>query len=158
VDDVFSLGQAHSGESRGKPSEETSDGGRLTGFQQKRSAFKAIPTLDGKVVFPPGALASMFNAAVMALILQCGTAVAATIIVVFTPTVGLGCCSLGYIIYGRTAIVTMFLNITSTNFARISGFILGDSKVSSPSPPAGSPSYSHRQCGVVGRLVLFPVF
>jgi len=62
----------------------------------------------------------MINAAVMALILQCGTTAAATIIIVFTPTVGLGCRSLGYIIYGGTAIVIMFLTIISTIFARIS--------------------------------------
>jgi len=56
----------------------------------------------------------------MALILQCGTTVAATIIMIFTPTVGLGCRSLGYIIYGGTAVVILFLNIISTIVARIS--------------------------------------
>jgi len=56
----------------------------------------------------------------MALVLQCGTTAAATIIIVFTPTVGLGCRSLGYIIYGGVAIIVMFLNIISTIFARIS--------------------------------------
>jgi len=72
-----------------------------------------------KAVFPPGALISMFNATIMALILQCGTTAAATIIMAFTPTVGLGCHSLGYIIYGGTAIVILFLNIISTIFAHI---------------------------------------
>ena len=62
----------------------------------------------------------MFNAAVMALILQCGTTAAATIIIFFTPTVGLGCRSLGYTIYGAIAILIMFLTIISTIFARIS--------------------------------------
>ena len=62
----------------------------------------------------------MLNAAVMALILQCGTTAAATITMVFTPTIGLGCRSLGYTIYGGTAIVIMFLIIISTIFARIS--------------------------------------
>jgi len=61
----------------------------------------------------------MFNAAVMALILQCGMTAAATIIVVFSPTTGLGCLSLGYTAYGGIAIVIMFLTITSTIFARI---------------------------------------
>ena len=61
----------------------------------------------------------MFNAAVMALILQCGTTTAATIIVVFSSTIGLGCLSLGYIIYGGFSIVIMFLTITSTIFTRI---------------------------------------
>jgi len=62
----------------------------------------------------------MFNAAVMALILQCGTTAAAIIIIFFTPTVGLGCRSLGYTIYGAIAILIMFLTIISTIFARIS--------------------------------------
>jgi len=62
----------------------------------------------------------MFNAAVTALILQCGTTAAATIIIFFTPTVGLGCRSLGYTIYGAIAILIMFLTIISTIFARIS--------------------------------------
>ena len=56
----------------------------------------------------------------MGLILQCGTTAAAMIIIVFTPTVGLGCRSLGYTVYGGTAIIIMFLTIISTIFARIS--------------------------------------
>jgi len=56
----------------------------------------------------------------MALILQCGTTAAAMIIIIFTPTVGLGCRSLGYTAYGGTAIIIMFLAIISTIFARIS--------------------------------------
>ena len=55
-----------------------------------------------------------------ALILQCGMTAAATIIITFTPTVGLGCRSLGYIIYGSIAILIMFLNIISTVLAWIS--------------------------------------
>ena len=71
-------------------------------------------------MFPPGALISMFNASIFALVLQCGTTVAAAIIIVFTPRIGLGCRSLGYIIYGGTSILILFLTITSTLFARIS--------------------------------------
>lgn len=62
----------------------------------------------------------MFNACVAALILQCGITAAATGIVIFTPTIGLGCRSLGYIIYGGLAIVILFLTIVSTIFARVS--------------------------------------
>ena len=62
----------------------------------------------------------MFRASIFALILQCGVTGAATIIIIFTPTVGLGCRSLGYAIYGGTAIVIMFLTIMSTIFVRIS--------------------------------------
>jgi len=62
----------------------------------------------------------MFNASIFALILQCGITAAAAIIIVFTPTIGLGCRSLGYAIYGGTALVILFLSIISTLFARIS--------------------------------------
>ena len=63
---------------------------------------------------------SMFNASILALVLQCGTAAAATIIIVFTPTVGLGCRSLGYILYGAIAVLIMFFTIVSTILTRIS--------------------------------------
>ena len=62
----------------------------------------------------------MFTASIFALILQCGTIVAAAIIAIFTPTVGVGCDSLGYIIYGVIAVVIMLLTIISTILARIS--------------------------------------
>ena len=62
----------------------------------------------------------MFSAAAFALILQCGVTGAAAIIIMFTPTVGLGCRSLGYIVYGGLAIVIMFLTMLSTILARIS--------------------------------------
>ena len=62
----------------------------------------------------------MFNALVAALILQCGISAAATGIVVSTPTIGLGCRSLGYIIYTGLSIVILVFTIISTIFARIS--------------------------------------
>ena len=62
----------------------------------------------------------MFNASILALILQCGTAAAAVIIVALTPTIGFGCRSLGYTIYGGTATLILILTIVSTISARIS--------------------------------------
>jgi len=62
----------------------------------------------------------MFLAAIMALVLQCGTATAALIIIFFTPPIGLECRSLGYIAYGALGSVIMILTIFSTIFARIS--------------------------------------
>jgi len=62
----------------------------------------------------------MFNAAIMALVLQCGTTVAAVVIVYYIPPPGFGCRSLGYLIYGGVAIAIMLSNITSTILARIS--------------------------------------
>ena len=71
----------------------------------------------------------MFNASIFALVLQCGTAAAATIIIVFTPTVGLGCLSLGYILYGVIAVLIMFFTIVSTILTRISETRVGPSTV-----------------------------
>jgi len=90
--------------------------------EKRRSASGVIPTLtmEKKVVFPPGAFISMFNATIMALVLQCGTTVAATVIIVFTPPSGSGCRPLIYAAYGGASIVIMFLNIISTIFTRIS--------------------------------------
>ena len=45
---------------------------------------------------------------------------AAAIIIIFTPTVGLRCRSLGYIVYGGLAIIITFLGMLSTIPARIS--------------------------------------
>ena len=62
----------------------------------------------------------MIYAVILGLLLQFGTTGAAVIIIVYTPTVGLGCRSLGYAVYGGLAIIIMFLNIFSTILARFS--------------------------------------
>lgn len=62
----------------------------------------------------------MFGASIFALILQCGIMVASCTIVIFTPTVGVGCQSLGYILYGVMSLLVLFLTIGSTILARIS--------------------------------------
>ena len=62
----------------------------------------------------------MFSASIFAFILQFGVTAAATIIVIFTPTVGLGCYSLGYILYGVISLFILYLTIASTIFVRIS--------------------------------------
>ena len=62
----------------------------------------------------------MIFAAISGLLLQFGTTGAAMIIIIYTPRTGLGCRSLGYLIYGWIAITIMFFTIFSTAFARIS--------------------------------------
>lgn len=69
--------------------------------------------------FPRGAITLMFNAAVVSLVLQCGITAAATGIVIFTPTIGLGCRSLGYVVYGGLSIIIMVLTMISTIFTRV---------------------------------------
>lgn len=88
--------------------------------QKRRSVGEATPEPAGDAVFPPGALTSMFVALVLAIVLQCGTTFAAAIITIFTPTVGVGCRSARYILYGAIAIIIMFLTVISTILARIS--------------------------------------
>ena len=62
----------------------------------------------------------MFKAFIFALILQFGIGTTATIIVIFTPTIGLGCRSLGYVIYGTLSVIILVLTVASTISARIS--------------------------------------
>ena len=69
----------------------------------------------------------MFKASIFALILQCGTTAPATIITWYTPTVGLGCRTLGYILYATTATLILLLTIISTILARISETCVGPS-------------------------------
>lgn len=69
--------------------------------------------------FPHGAFTAMFNAFIFALILQCGVSAGATLIVVFTPTIGLGCRSLAYILYTGVSIMILVFAIISTILARI---------------------------------------
>ena len=61
----------------------------------------------------------MFIASIFALILQCGPTAAAAIIMIFTPMIGLGCRSLGYVIYGAVALLILFLTVISTISAHI---------------------------------------
>ena len=62
----------------------------------------------------------MFIASIFAIILQSGPTAAATRIMDFTPRIGLGCRSLGYVIYGAVALLILFLTIISTISVRIS--------------------------------------
>ena len=62
----------------------------------------------------------MFTASIFALILQCGTTASASLIAMLTPTIGVGCHSLGYLLYGGNSIIIVFFIMISTILARIS--------------------------------------
>ena len=62
----------------------------------------------------------MFGASISGLVLQSGITGAATVIMIFTPTVGVGCRSLWYILHGTSSLIIMYLTIASTILARIS--------------------------------------
>jgi len=104
-------------------------------------------------VFPPGALMSMFKASILALVLQCGTTTAAVIIVILTPTIGLGCRSLGYIIYGGVALLIMFLTIISTISARTS-----EAHPKQSTGPFSTKGFTASIAIVLRRLSLFLAF
>ncbi|KAF9783713.1 hypothetical protein BJ322DRAFT_875128 [Thelephora terrestris] len=87
--------------------------------KKRRISGAASTLLTENPTFPPGALSSMFNASIVSLVLQSGITATATGIVIFTPTIGLGCRSLGYLLYGALSIIIMVLTIISTIFARI---------------------------------------
>ena len=92
-------------------------GSYLTDFQQDH--IYDVTSQPTGSVFPPGVLASMFIASILAIILQCGPTAAAAIIMIFTPMIGLGCRSVGYVIYGAVALLILFLTIISTISAHI---------------------------------------
>jgi len=95
----------------------------------------------------------MFNASIFALVLQCGTTAAAAIIIIFTPTVGLGCRSLGYVIYGGTAILILFLTIISTLFARISETRVGQATVFSIKGPTAFIAIALRRIALLLAII-----
>ena len=78
------------------------------------------PSVLRERAFPQGTRRSMIYGVILGLLLQFGTTGAAVIILIYTPRTGLGCRSLGYLIYGGVAIIIMFLTILSTILARIS--------------------------------------
>ena len=77
-------------------------------------------TAQPRRTFPQGALTSMVVASTSALIFQCGTTAAATLITSSTSEPGIWCRTVGYILYGVMAVAVMFLTILSTISARIS--------------------------------------
>ncbi|KAI9573150.1 hypothetical protein HD554DRAFT_1150584 [Boletus coccyginus] len=65
------------------------------------------------VLWPRGVLFNMVVASLMSLLLQWGTTVAAILTVWFTPTTGLGCRSLVYMIYGLISTTVWILLVSS---------------------------------------------
>ena len=123
IDDFFgALDRLAAANEVGTPGKCSTHGVCLTGFRQEERPLlqPATPPAPKHTTFPPGVFWTMFRAAVLALLLQCGVTSAALIVVVFTPTVGLGCCSLGYTLYTGLSILIMFLTIISTILVRIS--------------------------------------
>ncbi|KAI9573149.1 hypothetical protein HD554DRAFT_1150501 [Boletus coccyginus] len=66
------------------------------------------------VLWPRGVLFNMVVASLMSLLLQWGTTVAAILTAWFTPTIGLGCRSLAYVIYGLVSTTVWILLVLSS--------------------------------------------
>ena len=127
VDKVFSALENSNMADEVGPREMFDDGVCLTSFQQEKGPSTQIAASPTTTTFPPTALWTMFKSAIFALLLQVGITGAALVVIIFTPTVGLGCRSLGYIVYAGVSIVIMFLSITSTILARFSEMCVDES-------------------------------
>jgi hypothetical protein len=100
----------------------------LSGWQSRESNLEVSPDdLRGSVEqmgaflndsrrshWGPGVLSRFLLASAGALFLQWGTAAAAIIIVWYTPTIGLGCRSLSYLLYASLSMLSWMLLVTSS--------------------------------------------
>ncbi|KAG2357250.1 hypothetical protein BDR07DRAFT_1473546 [Suillus spraguei] len=78
------------------------------------SEVDAYCRLPGRSPWATGIFNRMFVASLLPLALQWATTGAAVLVVYFTPTVGLGCRSLGYLIYGVFATIIWVMLVTSS--------------------------------------------
>ncbi|KIJ26742.1 hypothetical protein M422DRAFT_191809, partial [Sphaerobolus stellatus SS14] len=93
------------------------------------------PLLHGSTPLPPSHISRVLLASAMALALQWGTTGATIVTIWFTPTVGLGCCSASYLIYGVVSTIIWFLMLLSSI---ISHYVLNDVHSRHPVPSATS--------------------
>ncbi|KAG2352333.1 hypothetical protein BDR07DRAFT_1367332 [Suillus spraguei] len=77
-------------------------------------AYCRLPRYEGRSPWATGMFKRMFVASLLPLILQWATTGAAVLVVYFTPTVGLGCRSLGYLIYGALATIIWAMLVMSS--------------------------------------------
>lgn len=78
------------------------------------NAYCRLPRYPGRSPWATGMFSRMFVASLLPLALQWATTGAAVLVVYFTPTVGLGCRSLGYLIYGALATIIWAMLVMSS--------------------------------------------
>jgi len=77
-------------------------------------AYCRLPRYAVRSPWATGMFSRMFVASLLPLALQWATTGAAVLVVYFTPTVGLGCRSLGYLIYGAFATLIWVMLVVSS--------------------------------------------
>jgi len=106
---------------------------------------------------PPGIWKRIFIASVAALGLQWGTTVSAAIVVVFTPTFGLGCRSGSYLLYGVVSTIiwlALLLSSYLANYAKVrhNGGVSPSSAFNSASLAKGLATFLRRLSVLVASL------
>ncbi|KAH0828792.1 hypothetical protein J3R83DRAFT_3237 [Lanmaoa asiatica] len=84
------------------------------------------------VLWPRGVFFNMIVASLMSLQLQWGTTSAAVVIVWFTPTVGLGCRSLAYLVYGALSTAVWILLVSSSILGYYAHHLIIDGDLPTP--------------------------
>ncbi|GBE87040.1 hypothetical protein SCP_1002870 [Sparassis crispa] len=116
-----------------------------TGTLAQVMAYTEPPVYMRRSHWGQGVFTRMFIASVLALSLQWGTTGAAVIVVWFTPTIGLGCRSGAYLIYGIVSTMVWLILITSSALAH---------HASPRSYHASSPLANMRSVRLAGMLAI----
>ncbi|KAG9309680.1 hypothetical protein JVU11DRAFT_10352 [Chiua virens] len=98
-------------------------------IQYCHSAYHTNPQAPS-ILWPPGIFYNIVVASLMALQLQWGTTCAALLMVWFTPTVGLGCRSVAYLIYGGLSTLVWILLVLSSILGYYAHHLLNSPTVS----------------------------
>ncbi|KAG1728556.1 hypothetical protein EDB19DRAFT_1746441 [Suillus lakei] len=85
-----------------------------SGNASEVNAYCRLPRYAVRSPWATGMFFRMFVASLLPLALQWATTGAAVLVVYFTPTVGLGCRSLGYLIYGALATIVWAMLVMSS--------------------------------------------
>lgn len=104
------------------------------GSASEVEAYCRLPRYAVRSPWATGMFFRMFVASLLPLALQWATTGAAVLVVYFTPTVGLGCRSLGYLIYGAFATIIWAMLVMSSILSHFA-FSHSDRSRNTPSPP-----------------------
>ncbi|THU93300.1 hypothetical protein K435DRAFT_967362 [Dendrothele bispora CBS 962.96] len=99
-----------------------SEANRIGTAMQVQEYCQYYPTIQREYRWGSGVWSRIFVASSMALFLQWGTTGAALVMVLTTPTKGLGCRSVAYLIYATISTLIWGLLLLSTVLAHYSGF------------------------------------
>jgi hypothetical protein len=84
------------------------------GQVQAYCGYSSLEVERQRQMWAPDILTRILMASLCGLVLQWGTTIAAVVILIFTPTVGLGCRSGAYLFYGILSTLVWFMMLTSS--------------------------------------------